>query len=158
MGRPARIGQLNLQQMTQRSPNWEKSRLLFETYSQNFNAVKRHPKLHVQPDVDSVFTCPLCFQFFTQDEVLVEDASSAPVTEHVPPKALGGKQTTLTLVFDQMSTYQGSTSRQTVRKHGTVSRGSRPTTYLVYTIDSVFPETRYSYRWRAGCTPSIHAR
>lgn len=81
-----------------RSSSWEKRRYLFEIYAKNFDAVKQHPHFHTEPDVKDVFICPLCFQYFTRDEVLTStDDDEALVTlEHIPPEALGGKERTLT--------------------------------------------------------------
>jgi|CXWL01.1.fsa_nt_gi hypothetical protein len=81
----------------ERSNKWQKRRRLFEIYSKNLSAIKRHPRIHIEPDEDDVFVCPLCFRYFTRDEVLSEVAKDIPVTlEHVPPEALGGKERTLT--------------------------------------------------------------
>ena len=83
--------------MTQVSPQWKKRRRFFEIYSENLSAVKKHPRVHIEPDESDVFVCPLCFEYFTRQEVLTEDSeNSAASIEHVPPKALGGKERTLT--------------------------------------------------------------
>jgi hypothetical protein len=72
---------------------------LFEIYSANLQAVKRHPRIHIDPDVNDIFICPLCFRYFTRTEVLNQNGDEVPVTiEHVPPEALGGKKKTLTCV------------------------------------------------------------
>jgi len=72
---------------------------LFEICSANLQAVKRHPCIHIDPDENDIFVCPLCFRYFTRTEVLNQNDDEGSVTiEHIPPKALGGKKRTLTSV------------------------------------------------------------
>ena len=90
-------GCMNKQDAEGQSKSWEKRRHLFETYSRNYGVVKKHPHIHLEPDIENVFVCPLCFGYFTREEVLAGENVEAPVTlEHVPPKALGGRPRTLT--------------------------------------------------------------
>ena len=88
---------MNKQDAEAQSVSPEKCRRLFETYSRNLGAVKKHPWVHLEPDVEDVFLCPQCFCYFTREEVLAGENVEASVTlEHVPPKALGGRRLTLT--------------------------------------------------------------
>ena len=64
----------------------------FDLYSRNWELVKRHPNLRVEPDVSDVFVCPLCIKFFPRDAI---DAKAITL-EHVPPKKFGGKVRTMT--------------------------------------------------------------
>lgn len=77
---------------------------LFNLYSSNWDAVKRHPRIRVTPEIDDVFVCPLCFQYFTR-ECLNSDQLSL---EHVPPKALGGKTKDCTLTCIRCNSDTGS--------------------------------------------------
>jgi hypothetical protein len=65
---------------------------LFERYVQNWNLVKNLPGVHVEPDVDNIFMCPLCFKLCSQKGLETKLIS----LEHVPPRKLGGKVRTLT--------------------------------------------------------------
>jgi hypothetical protein len=70
---------------------------LFDIYAANLQAVKKNPHVHFDPDLSDIFVCPLCFKYFTREEVLNQSGKDVSVTiEHVPPKALGGKERTLT--------------------------------------------------------------
>jgi hypothetical protein len=79
------------------SKNWEKKRFLFELYSMNLSAVKSHSRVRIEPDIDNIYMCPICFEYFTRDEVLAKPPEDILVTiEHIPPEALSGKVRTLT--------------------------------------------------------------
>jgi hypothetical protein len=70
---------------------------LFDFYSKNLNAVKRHPRVHVELEGDGIdendmFICPLCFKAFPREAVRSKDIT----LEHIPPDSLGGKARTLT--------------------------------------------------------------
>jgi hypothetical protein len=80
------------------SSNWEKRHRLFEIYSKNLNAIKRHPNIHIDPDENDIFVCPLCFRYFRKDETFENPEDVFITIEHVPPKALGGKKVTLTCI------------------------------------------------------------
>jgi hypothetical protein len=72
-----------------------KSLDLFDIYARNLAAVKRHPRIHLEPDVSDAFVCPLCFGYFYRTEAEAADPP-AVTREHVPPKSLGGRIRTLT--------------------------------------------------------------
>lgn len=67
----------------------------FDRYSENWAAVKTelHSRLRVEPDLDDVFICPLCFNKVYTRESINENLLSF---EHVPPQAAGGQIRTLT--------------------------------------------------------------
>jgi len=69
-----------------------KKERLFDLYARNLANVKRHPDVHMVPDVADAFICPLCSDYFTR-EALQEP--QALTVEHVPPESLGGNTTTL---------------------------------------------------------------
>lgn len=64
---------------------------LFDLYARNWDVVKQHPLLNVEPDVPDVFFCPLCSRYFRRDE------QKGLSREHIPPKSLGGKDKDCTL-------------------------------------------------------------
>jgi len=67
---------------------------LFNRYAANLSAVKAHPRIHLEPDLDDIVMCPQCFKLITRDSL--EDAASEFSLEHVPPEALGGRIRTFT--------------------------------------------------------------
>lgn len=69
-------------------------RNLFRLYANNWSIVKRHPSLHVTPDLDDVFVCPLCLKSFTSEALSHPNVLSL---EHVPPGKLGGSHKDWTL-------------------------------------------------------------
>jgi hypothetical protein len=44
-------------------------RQLFDLYADNWGAVKQDPGIHVNPDLDDVFVCPLCFKLYSRKEL-----------------------------------------------------------------------------------------
>lgn len=64
----------------------------FDLYSRNLSEVKQHPGVHIEPDVDEVFLCPLCYRLWEREAISAESIT----LEHVPPKSLGGKVRTIT--------------------------------------------------------------
>jgi hypothetical protein len=67
---------------------------LFDRYAANLSAVKAHPRIHLEPDLDDIVMCPQCFKVITRDNL--DDAESEFSLEHVPPEALGGRIRTFT--------------------------------------------------------------
>ena len=66
----------------------------FDRYARNLNAVKAHPRVHLQPDLDDVVICPQCFKPITREELSIQNSQFS--LEHVPPEALGGSIRTFT--------------------------------------------------------------
>jgi hypothetical protein len=75
---------------------------LFNLYAENWKAVKSHPNLSVEPDVDDVFVCPMCFNYFPREAL-----SEGWITlEHVPPKSL--KSNIVTITCKRCNNWAGS--------------------------------------------------
>lgn len=79
-------------------------RQLFDLYADNWGAVKQDPGIHVKPDLDDVFVCPLCFQLYSRKEL----ENDLLALEHVPPKAMGGKDRECTLTCRKCNNDTGS--------------------------------------------------
>ncbi len=64
----------------------------FDAYSANWTIVKDKlkPRIIVEPDIDGIFVCPLCFKYFQRDSL------STLSLEHVPPRGVGGQVQTMT--------------------------------------------------------------
>jgi hypothetical protein len=60
---------------------------LFNRYSQNWNIIKRHPALRIHPDVEDVYVCPLCYCYFSREDIRDLDKLSL---DHVPAEVFGG--------------------------------------------------------------------
>jgi 5-methylcytosine-specific restriction endonuclease McrA len=83
-----------------------KRHYLFDLYAENWTTVKREPYVtRVAPDVDDVFVCPICFKFFTREDLSYQDVLSL---EHVPPKSLGGMDAECTLTCHKCNSKAGS--------------------------------------------------
>ncbi|PKN93724.1 MAG: hypothetical protein CVU44_07870 [Chloroflexi bacterium HGW-Chloroflexi-6] len=82
--------------LSRKANNIEKRPHLFDLYARNLEAVKKHPQIHIEPNIDDVFVCPLCFCYFTREEAFADGENSLVTIEHIPPEALGGKGRTLT--------------------------------------------------------------
>ena len=66
----------------------EKVRLkLFELYSKNWDRVKGHEQIQVEPDVNDSIICPLCLENFERKD-LNQNLSNPLTLEDVPPKLL----------------------------------------------------------------------
>lgn len=73
----------------------QKRRFLFDLFSQNFQHVKRDPRVRAIPDFDEGFICPICFKVFSREALSTEHAEHLTL-EDVPPKSLSGNVRTLT--------------------------------------------------------------
>jgi hypothetical protein len=60
----------------------------FDRYARNLEAVKAHPQVRLQPDLNDVVLCPQCFKIITRKDL--NDPNGQFSLEHVPPEALGG--------------------------------------------------------------------
>jgi len=78
-----------------RSMRGKKRAKLFDALSANLQFVKKHPRVHLEPDIDEGIICPICFKLFTR-ESLSKEYDDHLTLEDVPPKALGGRPRTLT--------------------------------------------------------------
>ncbi len=107
----------------------------FDLYAENWELVKHHPNLHVEPDVKDTFVCPLCMRFFTR-EALEHDVLSL---EHVPPKKLNGKVRTISCK-DCNSEAGSALDSHLVKQHqlGEVLAGGTDSTYEIrYSINGL---------------------
>src|SRR6266496_4496157 len=86
-------------------PKGQAVRRLFELYAHNWQVVKQHPNLRVEPNIDDVFLCPLCFKYF---ERKVLDYENVLTREHVPPQSLGGQDRDCTLTCADCNHTAGS--------------------------------------------------
>jgi len=77
---------------------------LFSQYAANLGILKRRGVLSIEPDVTDVFICPLCYEIFPRDALTEGDNLSL---EHVPPKAVGGKNIGCTLTCKQCNNEAG---------------------------------------------------
>jgi HNH endonuclease len=84
---------------------------LFNLYAQNLANLKRHPDVHMVPDVNDAFICPLCSNFFTREALL---ESQDITVEHVPPDSLGGN--TYTLLCGECNHSTGTTLVSALKK------------------------------------------
>ena len=66
----------------------------FDRFARNLEAVKAHPAVRLQPDLDDIVLCPQCFKVITRDNLDGPDGQFS--LEHVPPVALGGTVQTFT--------------------------------------------------------------
>ena len=77
--------------------NSQKREKLFNKLARNVSAVKKHPKITFDPDLDDVIVCPICMKLFPREALVNDDNYIDHLTlEDVPPKSLGGKVLTLT--------------------------------------------------------------
>jgi len=72
-----------------------KRRQLFDLFSQNLNTVKKHPGVHMAPDFDEGYLCPICFKLFGRDALSTKYDDHLTL-EDIPPQCLGGKVLALT--------------------------------------------------------------
>ncbi len=75
---------------------------LFDLYVHNWDVVKQHPLVNVDPNIPDTFLCPLCFRYFTRDE------QNGLSREHIPPKKRGGKDKDCTLTCAPCNTTAGA--------------------------------------------------
>jgi hypothetical protein len=66
----------------------------FDRYARNLEAVKAHPQVRLQPDLNDAVLCPQCFKVITREDL--NDPNGQFTLEHVPPEALGGTIQTFT--------------------------------------------------------------
>ncbi len=68
---------------------------IYDVYSKNFQFVKNHKQIRINPDIPNSYMCPICFEGFEKQNLNV-DENNYLTAEDVPPKKLGGKPTILT--------------------------------------------------------------
>ena len=81
--------------MTKHLTNSELREKLFNIYSQNLMFLRQHPNLKIEPDIQDIFVCPLCFRYFFKDETIRKTNPLVSI-EHIPPEKMGGHKITLT--------------------------------------------------------------
>ena len=73
----------------------EKREQLYTIFSRNWEEVKKHLKVRIEPNVHDTYLCPICFKYFTR-EGLKDSYDDCLTLEDVPPSSLGGKVRTVT--------------------------------------------------------------
>jgi hypothetical protein len=59
---------------------------LYNEYAANLKLVK--PRVTIEPDIDDTIICPICFRIHTRADLEIPQAITL---DHIPPKALGGR-------------------------------------------------------------------
>ncbi|MFQ5873061.1 MAG: HNH endonuclease [Dehalococcoidia bacterium] len=67
---------------------------IFNRYARNLEVVKAHPRVHLEPDIPNIVTCPQCFRAIERADLGNEESPFS--LEHVPPESLGGRVATFT--------------------------------------------------------------
>ena len=67
---------------------------IFDNYANNLQAVKRHARVRMKPDLEDIVVCPQCFKIITREEL--SQSNGQFTLEHVPPESLGGSIETFT--------------------------------------------------------------
>lgn len=68
---------------------------LYEAFSKNLSRIKEEDFIHLVPDLEESYICPLCARCFTKND-LDQTKGNCLTLEDIPPKSLGGKPLALT--------------------------------------------------------------